>query len=169
MSNIPIREHFYISLHRWFNFNYVVKNENFENFYFCRCWSFDCWLILLQLNHLYGGPSMVTVNWWGLWHEMVIYPPSPIHWDIRDVISGITSLSPLYSDHSNDVIMGSISSQITSLTIVYSKIYSGADQRKHQSSAALAFVQGIHQGPVNSLHKWPAMQKMFPFDDVIML
>ena len=61
--------------------------------------------------------------------------------------------------------MGVIVSQITSLTIVYSIIYSDADQRKHQSSASLAFVWGI---PVNSPHKWPVMQKMFPFDDIIM-
>ena len=70
--------------------------------------------------------------------------------------------------HYNDVIMGMITSQITSLTIVYSTVYSGADQRKHQSSVSLAFVWGIHQRLVNSVHKWPVMQKMFPFDDIIM-
>ena len=59
-------------------------------------------------------------------------------------------------------------SQITSLSIVYSTVYSGADQNKHQSSASLAFVWGIHRGPVNSPHKWPVTRKMFPFDDVIM-
>ena len=59
--------------------------------------------------------------------------------------------------------------QITSLTFVYSTVYSGADQRKHQSSAPLAFVRGIHRGPVNYPHKWPATRKMFPFDDVIMI
>ena len=64
--------------------------------------------------------------------------------------------------------MSTIASQITSLTIVYSTIYSGADQSKHQSSASLAFVWGIHRGPVNSPHKWPVTRKMFPFDDVIM-
>ena len=42
--------------------------------------------------------------------------------------------------HYDDVIMSTIASQITSLTIVYSTIYSGADQSKHQSSASLAFV-----------------------------
>ena len=72
------------------------------------------------------------------------------------------------SRHYNDVTMDSIASQITSLTIVYSAVYSGADQRKHQSSASLAFVRGIHRGPVNSPHKWPVTRKMFPFDDVIM-
>ena len=70
--------------------------------------------------------------------------------------------------HNADVIMGAIASQITSLTIVYLTIYSGADQSKHQSSALLAFVWGIHRGPVNSPHKWPVTRKMFPFDDVIM-
>ena len=64
--------------------------------------------------------------------------------------------------------MGAMASQITSLTIVYSTVYSDADQRKHQSSASQAFVRGIHRGPVNSPHKWPVTRKMFPFDDVIM-
>ena len=64
--------------------------------------------------------------------------------------------------------MGAIASQITSLTIVYPTVYSDADQRKHQGSASLAFVLGIHRGPVNSPHKWPVMRKMFPFDDLIM-
>ena len=63
--------------------------------------------------------------------------------------------------------MGAIASQITSLTIIYSTVYSDADQRKHQSSASLAFVRGIHRGPVNSPHRWQVTRKMFPFDDVI--
>ena len=54
----------------------------------------------------------------------------------------------------------------TRLTIVYSTVYSGTDQRKHQSSASLAFVLGIHRWPVNSPHKGPVTRKMFPFDDV---
>ena len=70
--------------------------------------------------------------------------------------------------HYNDVIMGAMASHITSLTIVYSTVYSGADERKHQSSASLAFVRGSHRWPVNSPHKWPVTRKMFRFDDVIM-
>ena len=70
--------------------------------------------------------------------------------------------------HYGHVVMRTLSSQITSLTIVYSNVYSGADQRKHQSSASLAFVRGIHRGPVNSPQKLPVTRKMFPFDDVIM-
>ena len=84
------------------------------------------------------------------------------HWQCRKrcIFSAITP-------HYNDVIMGAIAFQITSLTIVYSIIYSDADQRKHQSSASLVFVRGIHLGPVNSPHKWPVTRKMLPFDDVI--
>ena len=67
-----------------------------------------------------------------------------------------------------DVIMGAIASQITSPTIVYSTDNSDADQRKHQSSASVAFVRGIHRWPVNSPHKWPVTRKRFPFDDVSM-
>ena len=64
--------------------------------------------------------------------------------------------------------MGAISSQISSFPIGYSTVYSGSDQRKHQSSASLAFVRGIHRSPVNSPHKWPVTRKIFPYDDVIM-
>ena len=73
-----------------------------------------------------------------------------------------------YLGHYSDVIMGTVASQITSLTIVYSTVYSGADARKHQSSASLAFMRGIHRWPVNSPHKCPVTRKTFPFDDVIM-
>ena len=54
------------------------------------------------------------------------------------------------------------------LTIVCSTVYWGADERKHQSSALLASVQGIHRWPMISPHKWPVTRKMYPFNDVIM-
>ena len=79
-----------------------------------------------------------------------------------------SNLNGRWSSHYNGVIMGAIASQITSLTIVYSVVYSDADQRKHRRSASLAFVWGIHRGPVNSPHNWPVTRKMFPFDDIIM-
>ena len=65
--------------------------------------------------------------------------------------------------------MSTMASQITSLTIVYSVVYSRTRQRKHQSPASLAFVRGIHRWPVNFPHKGPAPRKIFPFDDVIMI
>ena len=57
-----------------------------------------------------------------------------------DVHSPSRFFRPTHQDHYNDVIMGAIASQITSLTIVLSIVYSDADHRKHQSSASLAFV-----------------------------
>ena len=48
--------------------------------------------------------------------------------------------------------MSAMASQITSLTIDYATVYSGADQGKHQRSASQAFVRGIHRWPVNSPH-----------------
>ena len=95
----------------------------------------------------------------------------------HDIVHSTTALNVVWSDfelterhpyHYNDVILSEMASQITSLTIVYCTIYSGADQRKHQSSASLAFVRGIRRWPVNSPHKGPVTWKMFPFDDVIM-
>ena len=66
-----------------------------------------------------------------------------------------------YFSHYSDVITSAMKSLITSVSIVNSTICSGADQRKHQSSASLAFVR-------NSPHKGPVTPKMFSFDDVIM-
>ena len=71
--------------------------------------------------------------------------------------------------HYNDVIMSAMTSQITGVSIVCATVVSGVYQRKHQSSASLAFVRGIHRRPVNSPHKMPVTRKLFPFDDVIML
>ena len=62
-----------------------------------------------------------------------------------------------------------MASQITSLATVYSTVYLGGDQRKHQSSASLTFVRGIHWWPVNSKQTWPVTQKIFRFEDVIMV
>ena len=63
--------------------------------------------------------------------------------------------------------MSAMASPNTGFSIVYPTVCSGVDRRKHQSSASLAFVRGIHRWPVNSPHKGPVKWKMFPFDDVI--
>ena len=101
------------------------------------------------------------------------YPPGFIgHCFCRSISSSISecvwSIYSILWLHYSDVIMNMMASRITSLTIIYSTLYSGADERKYQSSASLAFVWGIHLWPVNSPHKWSVTRKMFPFDDVIM-
>ena len=70
--------------------------------------------------------------------------------------------------HKSYAIMSAMACQITSVSIVYSNVCSGADERKHRSTASLAFVRRIHRWPVNSPHKGPVTRKMFPFHDVIM-
>ena len=64
-----------------------------------------------------------------------------------------------FSHYSNDI-MSAMASKITSLTIVYSTFYSGADKK---NAPSLAFVRGIHQWPVNSPHEWPVTRKMFRY------
>ena len=77
-------------------------------------------------------------------------------------------LSDIKTGHHNEVIMSAIASQITSVLIVYSTVCLGADQRKHQSSASLTFLRGIHRWLVNSPHKGLVTRKKCPFDDFIM-
>ena len=80
----------------------------------------------------------------------------------------VRNFAEVFANHYGDVRMGAMASKITSLTVVYSIVYWGADQRRPQRSASLAFVWGIHRWPVNCPHKRPVTRKMFPFDDVIM-
>ena len=106
------------------------------------------------------------ILWW-----MIFYQSSQALNFLFDVIIYFCTKTLLHyclayiSLHYSDVIMGAMASQITSLTTVYSTVYSGADQRKHQSSASLAFVRAVHQWPMNSPHKGPVTRRMFPFDD----
>ena len=67
-------------------------------------------------------------------------------WNLLKILI-VVNVTVMIKSHYSDVIMGSMASEIISLTIVYSTVYWGADQRKHQSSASLAFVRGIHRWP----------------------
>ena len=75
------------------------------------------------------------------------------------------SLPLISASHYNDVIMSAMTSQIM---IIYSTVYSGEDERKHQSSASLAFVRGINRWPVNFPPQGPVTQKMLPIEYVSM-
>ena len=79
----------------------------------------------------------------------------------RDVCKIKTSLQ--WRHHDRDGVSNNLPS------IAYSTVYSGTDERSHQSSASLAFVWGIHRWLMNSPHKGQVTPKMFPFDDVIMV
>ena len=145
-----------------FGMNYACGSLFVPRCYCCGLDQSSCYLITFTLSHIlqgYFSASEATptkmYGWRGRIHQELFW---------INLNKGIQDLCK----HHGDVIMGTIASQITSLTIVYSTVYSDDDQRKHQSSASLAFVWGIHRGPVNSPHKWPVTRKMFPFDDVIM-
>ena len=70
----------------------------------------------------------------------------------------------LLTNHYSEIIISTMISQVTGV----SAICSTADQRKYESTVSLAFLRRIHWWPVDSPHKRPVMQKMFPFDDVLM-
>ena len=71
--------------------------------------------------------------------------------------------------HYSDVIKIAAASKIACVSIVCGTVCSGADQRKYQSLASLAFVRGIHRRPLGSPHKGSVTRQMFPIDDVIMV
>ena len=56
--------------------------------------------------------------------------------------------------HYSDVMMSVMASQVTVDPMVCTTVCSGADERKHQSSASLAFVQGIHRSRENVSIWW---------------
>ena len=67
---------------------------------------------------------------------------------------------PLVSkSHYSDGMMSEMASQLTGVLVVCSTVCSGADQRKHHSSASLAFERGIQRWPVNSPHKGAVTRK----------
>ena len=105
-----------------------------------------------------GLPQKVVSN-----AERVLMP-----WRHHDVLFGITmaevnhvSVHGWARFHYSDVTMSAMASQFTSISSVYSIVCSGADKRKNQSSASLAFVMGIHRWPLNSPHERPVTRKMF--------
>ena len=151
----------FIYNHEGCNNTHAIKYKNKTSQQF---WLYQ-WL-LRQMNSSAPGPVITIV------YRLYVWPPSLTKYGWltfttnaeAPVESGTSWPSFLMFKHYNDVIMTTMASQITSLTIVYSTVYSGADQ----SSASLAFVRGIHRWTVNYPHKGPVTRKMFPFDDVIM-
>ena len=128
-------------------------------------WWFCVWNYILGCCFFYIVPRRVMFDTKQMLHTINLSRDheycSQLYW----IDTGITGC---FASHYNDVIMSTMASQMTSDSIVYLSVCSGPDQRKHQSSASLVFVRGIHRWLVNSPHKWPVTQEMFPFDDVIM-
>ena len=146
---------------------YKTKMKNMQCAYWCHVL---IWRSTMAKAHVYDFITMIKQEYTYIPFTNTVYPERHAYGSLFNVFwRGIALVDfshiPL---HYNDVIMSAMASQITSLTIVYSTVYSDADQRKHQSSASLAFVRGIHRWPVASPHQWPITRKFFPFDDVTM-
>ena len=108
--------------------------------------------------------TSLEIRTWSVLHYVLLwYHSIPCY-----PYSGLVATSLALWQHYSDVIMGQMASQITGILVVNSTVWSGRDQRKHQSSASLAFVWGVHRWPVNSLLKGPVTRNMFPFGDIIM-
>ena len=143
----------------------------------CNCFLLQIqteWDVFFAVNHgLFLSYPLELLHWHRSYHITSMEQPCGMwingsHLPRNDDMRTKSVTTPPAYSHYNDVIMSASASQITSIMSVYSTVYSGADQRKHQNSVSLAFVRGIHRWPVNSPHKWPVTRKMFPFDDVIM-
>ena len=136
----------YTTVTRFENVIFRVMGDNFQHFRLVH--------MLLQTRELHNRRP---------WALLLLYRISLIPWFNWESLSYLRFHSLI---HYTDVIMSA--NLITDVSIVCSVICSGVYQRKHQSSASLACVRGIHRWPVNSPHKWPVTRKIFPFDDVIM-
>ena len=131
---------------------YIWAKSFIRVYTFIHMWCIQLWLFRrVRMKHRYFIATVTVHN--------CQEPQAPL---FRNFIS-------YWYGHYNDVKLSAIVSQITSLSIIYSTVYSDTDQRKHQNSSSQAFVRGIHRGPVNSPYKWPVTRKMFPFDDVIII
>ena len=106
-----------------------------------RTWDLTLWVLKVscqaptsQFPYLLGKDSWKTMN-----NVISIERCCLGKADISRSCSSMTSVLVCCKlTHYNDVIMSTMMSQITSLTIVYSVVYSGVDQRKHSNSASLA-------------------------------
>ena len=142
----------------WTLHRYIWYFEKSSRYWCCVLYfEFDMLYVIYLFNHL----NVIQMYIICCWIYLLVLTTLHRNW-------GFHFKTFVWSAHYSDVIMGAMASQITSLTITYSTVYSGTDQRKHQSSATLAFARGIHRWPVNSPHKWPVTQKLFLYHDVIM-
>ena len=80
----------------------------------------------------------------------------------------IIAFSGIVYYHYSAVIMGTMASQITSLTIVYSTVNSAPIKENIKAPHHWPSWGEFTGWPVNSPHKGPVTRKMLPFHDVIM-
>ena len=149
--------------------------------------------MLVKGVRLWCSRTTISIDWWfckkvlGLQFQInclckydatskILFTQTETAWcTIKKLFSFLKNLRSVCSHHHiwftarqhySDVIMGATASQTTSLTIVYATVYSGAYQRKHQSSAWPLWGNSPVTGEFPAQR--PVTRKKFPFDDVIM-
>ena len=112
--------------------NRITKCPRSQFYYYLSLWGFPASLApqqkLSPVHYRTSGASFIIRENWS-----------------RVQIRAWISILPWCCVHYSDFIMITVASQITGVSIVYSTVCSGAEQRNHQSSASLAFVRGIHR------------------------
>ena len=114
--------------------------------------------VLIKKHLVFSNRVFTRVQYWVMVYECLqkaiwFHLPGHLYNKFRNTRRSNVS-------HYNKVILGAMASHITGNSIICSTVCSGADQRKYQSFASMAFVNSPHKGPVT--------QKIIPFDDVIM-
>ena len=107
------------------------------------------WFWLIVKSNVYEHQALMKFDW----NYSVIIGANAFQnadWKYQPFCTGLNVLNKNLWEHYNDVIMTTIASQITSLAVVYSTVYSDADQRKHQSFASLAFGEFLAQMASNA-------------------
>ena len=91
--------------------------------------------------------------------RLIYWSPSPKFLNMCGVFRQYLKPAAASKSYCSDTIMSEMASQITGVSIVCLTVCTGAYRRKHQSSASLASVRGIHRSPVDSPHKGPVTRK----------
>ena len=80
----------------------------------------------------HGGPLDHNEWTWSGWYGVDFLPDKPFtYWYFRNIKVHLHFISHSRHQHYNDVIKGETASQITSLTIVYSTVYSGGEKKNN--------------------------------------
>ena len=126
---------------RWCSTTCVTALDDNHNIH---PWMFHCAKKPLVECMLFSWKTNNVKCFWFLWWKLKQMDKKTIDcwWCVIPDSQHITSIW-----HYNDVIMSVMTSQNTSLTIVYSSVYSDVDKKEHQISASLAFVPGIRWIP----------------------
>ena len=139
---------FRLLIHNWCDFSGVISKNNYQYIDVEKLFS------KMRIEVFISSETKHVEGYYELAIPLCDLICTPGHDGSHWLRWGLKDMTYVYFYHYNDVIISVMVSQITRLTIVFSTVYSSADQRKHR-------------WPVNSPHKKPVMSKMLPFDDVI--